>query len=73
MNTKQKPDGEQLVKFGPQDCPGRLEGVESRTEEFIEISEDAYKQNSVYKPWEKGSALERLVGEKEKASSALEW
>ncbi len=54
MNIKQKPDGEKLVKFGPQDCPGRLEGVESRTEEFIEISEDAYKQNNVYRPWRTG-------------------
>ena len=40
----------------------RLDEVESGSGEFIEISEDAYKQNSVYSPWEKGSSLERLVG-----------
>jgi hypothetical protein len=62
VSAELKPPGEKLAECVPELRRARLDEIESGSGEFIEISEDAYKQNSVYSPWEKGSSLERLVG-----------
>lgn len=62
MGIDLKAEGVKRCDYEQQPDEIKRGDIASADGEFIEISEDAYKQNNVYRPWRAGSAGERKAG-----------